>query len=217
MKTVKEIYSAYRIMPTLAAHQLRVAAVAALAADALRSSVEKEAVVTACLFHDMGNIIKSELDYFPDFTKPEGLDYWKSVQADYVKKYGTNEHEATLEIAKELLLPEAVRALIGGLGFSKMEEVVASPSMEMKLCEYADMRVGPFGIIPLDERLEEGRKRYANRREEKYFFASSDFERLSNATHALEEQIFSTATSKPEAITDASVEPLMKELEARLV
>src|SRR3954471_17109842 len=107
MEKVSEIYSKYKIMPALQQHQLRVAAVAAIICDSL-PGIDKEAVITACLFHDMGNIIKSDLSYFPEFTKPEGIVYWGKVKQDYIRKYGRDEHTATIAIAKEIGLPEKV-------------------------------------------------------------------------------------------------------------
>src|SRR3954452_25294278 len=99
MKKVSEIYSEYKIMPALQQHQLRVAAVAAMICDSLPGT-DKETVVIACLFHDMGNIIKSDLSYFPEFVQPEGLEYWEKVKQEYIQKYGSDENAATKEIAK---------------------------------------------------------------------------------------------------------------------
>src|SRR3989344_8748672 len=102
MKTPREIYSAYKIMPSLQLHQLRVAAVAKLLCEGCTKPINEHDVILACLFHDMGNIIKSELSYFPDFTEPEGVEYWERVKADFVEAYGTDSHTANIAIAKEI-------------------------------------------------------------------------------------------------------------------
>ena len=73
MRDVQEIYDAYRIMPSLQLHQLRVGAAGKLIAEHFSDSLDERSVVLACLFHDMGNIIKSDLVTFPDFVEPGGV------------------------------------------------------------------------------------------------------------------------------------------------
>ncbi len=58
MKNIIQIYSQYKIMPTLQQHQLRVAGVAKQICDSISEPIDKEVVVDVCLVHDMGNIIK---------------------------------------------------------------------------------------------------------------------------------------------------------------
>ena len=78
-------------MPNLREHQLRVASVAAQICDNFFEPLNKKDIVTACLLHDMGNIIKFNLNYFPELIKPEGIEYWQKVQNEYKKKYGNDE------------------------------------------------------------------------------------------------------------------------------
>src|SRR3989344_8037906 len=164
MKTARQLYTEYKIMPSLQLHQLRVAAVGKLVCDNFTppagGAINTHDITLACLFHDMGNIIKSELSYFPEFLEPQGLVYWQGVKDEYVKKYGADHHAANSAIARDIRLPENVCTLIDSLGFSKLEEVLKDPSLERKVCEYADLRVGPYGVLPLIERLLEGRRRY---------------------------------------------------------
>ncbi len=221
MKTPREIYAAYTIMPSLQMHQLRVAAVAQLvcknfsseggSASGGQKPINERDVVLACLFHDMGNIIKSELSYFPDFTKPEGVEYWERVKADGIKKYGNDAHSANVSIAKEIGLPETILGLLDAVGYSRIEGVVGSSSFELKLCQYADTRVGPRGILPQDERLAEGRERYVGRKKN-YYDTDDGFKRLSDFAHELERQIFAHMSIRPEDISDVSVGPLIEKL-----
>ena len=85
MRIPREVYSEYKIMPTLQLHQLRVAAVARLVCDHLTHPINTRDVILACLFHDMGNIIKSNLNHFPEFCEPEGTAYWEKVKAELDK------------------------------------------------------------------------------------------------------------------------------------
>ena len=213
MKTAQDIYRQYDIIPSLQLHQLRVAAVAKLVCENSRTPVDTRAVVLACLFHDMGNIIKSDLSYFPEFVEPEGLAYWEGIKAKFVSKYGKAHHAANVTIAKEIGLPPASVVLIDSISFSKLAEVVADDSHERKIMQYADLRVGPHGILPLADRIAEGRKRYNTTRTERSYYESDEgFDGLARAAEELEKQVFADTQLKPENITDTSIAPLIEEL-----
>src|SRR3989344_4469655 len=213
MKTVRELYTKWRIMPSLQLHQLRVAAVVKLIADNFTEPVNKEEVILACLFHDMGNIIKSDLTYFPEFTKPEGVEHWEKIKSEFIQKYGTNHHKANIMIAKDIGLPSKSVTLIDSIGFSQIAYVVEDQSNERKIMQYADIRVGPHGVLSLNERLAEGRKRYnATRKARTYYESDDEFMRLERAAEELEKQIATLSRIAPEDITDAAVAPLIEEL-----
>ena len=101
MKKITDIYKKYNLMQNLVEHQLRVTAVAEMICETLDVPVDKDLVVRVCLLHDMGNIIKSDLNYFPEFVKPEGLEYWQKVKDEFIEKHGNEEHFATEKICKE--------------------------------------------------------------------------------------------------------------------
>ena len=205
MRTAREIYGEYKIMPSLQMHQLRVAAVGKLICEHLNKPVRTEDVVVACLFHDMGNILKFDLGAMPGFLEPEGLEYWQKVKEEFNNKYGTEQHSATEKIARELKLPQAILEILGATGFSRIAEVAASSSMETKIVQYADMRVGPFGILPFKERLADLSRRYAAKK-------NHLSEAAERGCYDIERQIFAQAAIKPEDINDAAVAPLIEEL-----
>jgi len=209
MRTVQQIYSDYKIMPSLQLHQLRVAAVAKIIVENFQEILDKEPIIFACLFHDMGNIIKSDLNYFPEFLKPEGLEYWQDIKKDYIKKYGSDEHLATKKIAKEINLPNSTLACLNRIGFSNAITNEISDSFENKICNYSDMRVGPYGILSMEERISEGHKRYENK---KHSIASDNFDSLVYSLRKIEKQIFSKTNIKPDEITDKKIESVIKEL-----
>lgn len=199
-------------MPGLQIHQLRVTAVGKTICESLTIPIDTDAVVTACLFHDMGNIIKSELALFPEFLGEHDLAYWEAVKKEYMGKYGTNEHHATIEIARELGLTEKVIRLIDGVGFMNTESVRDGASYEQKIIEYSDLRVQPHGVSSLDERLEEGRKRYEGRGHFDFPDNKNRYGELVAAIHEVERQIFSVSSIQPESITEASVQSAISEL-----
>lgn len=212
MRTPREIYSAYKIMPSLQTHQLCVAAVAKMICDNFKKPIHTRDVVLACLFHDMGNILKFDLTIFPEFTHPEGVEYWERVKAEFVKKYGTDHHAASQIIAREIGLSETVVGHIGLIGFSHALEILEGDSFEKKICEYSDMRVGPHGVLSLEDRIADGRKRYITRKGNVSADWKDQFERLKGIEEKLEKQVFAETTTVPEDINDASIAPLTKEL-----
>src|SRR3989344_7719535 len=100
------------IMPSLQLHMFRVTSVAQIICESLGENVilvseahpesgswtsqddAKNNILSACLLHDMGNILKFNLDLFPEFLQPEGKEYWQKVKDSFEKKYGKDEHEA---------------------------------------------------------------------------------------------------------------------------
>lgn len=213
MKTVQEYYGAYRIMPSLQLHQLRVAAVAKQVCESFTAPIDTDTVVRAALLHDMGNILKFDLARFPEFLKPEGLLHWEGVKREYEEKYGSDQHAASLAIAREIGASAAVLRCIDAVAFSRARQTLESGSWEERVCEYADARVGPHGVLPLVERLEEARLRYAARPRQLGITAPRDaFDALVEAEKGLERLIFERCRIRPEDITDASVAPLVEEL-----
>ena len=190
-------------------HQLRVASVAKIICDSIENFAETDNVVIACLLHDMGNIIKFELGYFPEFLKPEGLAYWQNVKDEYIAKYGKNEVEATHMIVKEIGVSPKVFEYVNQVGFTRFKETETSP-LPAQICAYADMRVGPHGVLSLDGRLLDGKKRYGGKTESS--FGPQKFNALVESIKTVEEKIFQTAKIKPEAITDESIAPLLQNL-----
>lgn len=193
-------------------HQLRVAAVGKLVCENISVPINADYVVLAGLFHDMGNIIKSDIKYFPDFVEPEGIPYWQSVKDECIRKYGNDSHAATMIIVREIGLPESVLDIIDGIHFSHVEKIRSHGSWELKVCDYADLRVGPRGVTSMRDRIEEARKRYTQRGISDDLAQSSaeEFTNLLNACVEIEKQLESIGFVPPEA-TDEKIAPIIKE------
>jgi|SRR3989339_62863 len=209
MRTIQQIYSDYKIMPNLQLHQLRVASVAKIIAENFKEKLDKESIVIACLFHDMGNIIKFNFSYFTEFLKPEGLEYWQAVKNEYIKKYGHEEHLATELIAKEINVSPQAMECLKQIGFSNSDKNERSESFENKICNYSDMRVDPYGVVSMEKRIYEGRKRYEGR---KHTIMSERFEPLVQSLRNIEKYIFSKTGIKPDEITNEKVQSNIEKL-----
>ena len=207
--TILEIYAKYNLMQNLQEHQLRVAAVAQMVCDAFHGNLQTQYIVSACMLHDMGNILKFDLAKFPEFLLPQGLEYWESVKADVAQKYCADEHEATYRIAKEIGVSKKTLEIMQGMGSSKARLRANEFAFETKIATYADMRVGPHGILPLRERVDDMAKRYAA--------TGKDYRERGDALRLLEKQIFAHCQLTPEDINDVSVRPLIETLKGSSV
>ncbi len=208
--TIHQIYTDFQIMPNLQTHMYRVAAVAQQICENFTEPLDAQNIITACLLHDMGNIIKFQLGRFPEFLSPEGLGFWESVQKKYIQKYGEDEYEASQKIAKELKVSQRVQELIHAVGFHQITAVTSSQDFGQKICEYSDDRVTPFGVVPLEERLYDLENRYS----QKYPSVEDQQKRkvFAELARQLEKQVFSHATLQPEDITDHTVNTRLENL-----
>ncbi|MDQ3099526.1 MAG: HD domain-containing protein [bacterium] len=212
--TISDLYTEYRILPNLQTHMYRVAAVGELICRNMRIAVDQDSVVTACLLHDMGNIIKFNMSYRPEDFQPEGVEYWQKVKDEFVQKYGSDESKATILIAGEIGVREPARTFIREFGFAYAEKILKSDVWEHKIAEYSDERVTPTGIAPMKERLEEGRKRYlANKNNSG---GEALFTRGMQCLEQIESQIFEQCDITPDAITDESIASIMESLPHRV-
>ncbi len=211
---IVDIYHNYQIMPNLQLHQLRVAAVARKLAESVWGNVDVAAITTACLLHDMGNIIKFDLNNktFADFLEPEGQEYWLGVQADFLAHYGNDEHLASLKIAREVGVLPYVMELIDAIGFDRLDQNYKTKNISKMICEYADNRVTPFGIVDLETRLQDLENRYAQK-----FSAEADAQKRRHAQEMArksEAYIFSQVSLKPSDLTDSSLDDTITELKS---
>ncbi|MSU55318.1 MAG: HD domain-containing protein [Candidatus Taylorbacteria bacterium] len=203
MRLLKDIYRHYNILPLLQDHQIRVAAVGKYICEHLSVPVDPDRVILACLFHDMGNIIKFDLTMFPESYRHEGVPYWSRIKDEFILKYGADENLAHILIAKEIGLDNDVISIIEHFGFSKLDEVNNSKVLEYKIASYSDCRVTPTAVVSIRGRLDEGRIRYAH----KIRYNDTVYrEKIFSSLTQLEISIFSLASVKPEEITDNVIE-----------
>lgn len=212
MKKIVDIYKEYKITPSLGAHMFRVAAIATLICDNFDEPLPKEDIVTACLLHDMGNIIKFNMNILPEFFEPEGVEYWRKIQNEFVEKYGKNEHKATVEIVKELGVKDEIVKIIDGIDFLLFDKHQVGNDMSMKIAVYSDSRVDPHGVVSYEARMEEGKKRYQNHKSTFGAVNETERQRLVECGRQMERQIFAKCRIKPEDINNETINPIISEL-----
>jgi HD superfamily phosphodiesterase len=208
--SIKDIYKKYKIPPNLQRHMLWVAAVATMICDNFDEPLPKEDIVTACLLHDMGNIVKYQMNVFPDLLEPEGAEYWRKVQEEFIQKYGKDDHHANLKIARELEVSARVVDLMDQIQFQNLCIHYKDKDMSNKIINYVDQRVDPYGIVSYDERAEEARKRYQNRKE--FLVKEEERQELFTCGKETEKQIFAKCKIKPEDINNETAKPIIEKL-----
>jgi len=212
MRKITDIYEEYKIIPILQMHQLRVAAVAWQLCDSLDVYLDKESIINACLLHDMGNIIKFDLDQtklifgLSDFETSK----LKNLQEEFIKKYGNDEEEANAKIARELGMSEEIVKIISENDFRNLGKIKESEDFKSQILKYADLRTGPNGILSYEERMYEAKIRYQNHK--KGNMNDDERDKLVNYGKEIEKQIFNHSSIKPEDINDESVKDVIEEL-----
>ncbi len=161
-----DVYEKYNIPQNLQSHMLQVAAVGSIVAGWMQEredlEIDIDIVIAELLLHDMGNILKFDFSKHVTFSEEE-IDRLKKVQKEFVEKYGTDEHAATQTIAKELNVDEKVLDIMEHTGSSTLHLIVEGSDWYYKICQYADLRVAPYGIVSVRERFEDVYKRYEGR------------------------------------------------------
>jgi hypothetical protein len=161
---IQEIYKKYELPPNLQQHMLRVAALAELIYQDFTDSklINKKTVITACLLHDLGNIIKFDFDNFPELLGAElkNLEHWRQVKAKLIQEYGPDEDVATIKMVKELGVSTEVLFLVENWGFKNFSRIAQSNNWNWKLAVYCDHRISPQGLVTLEENLANKQKRY---------------------------------------------------------
>lgn len=196
-------------MPILAVHLFRVTAVAWQICDSLETPVDKDSIIKACLFHDIANIIKFDLSYFPEHNQPEGQEYWQKVKEECIEKYGNSEHTASVKIVRDLGLSDYVAHLVDVIEPEYIQEVNQGLDLGEKIGIYADNRATPHGVVSIEERNLEAKKRYEHH---PHVFTEEAREFFMKNMRSIENQIFSHLKIKPEDINNESIAPYLEKL-----
>lgn len=157
---VSQIYEKFLIPFNLQEHMLRVAALLQIMGESWQgkpTNTDNLTLVGAC--HDMANIIKFKFDQRLFDITPTQLAEQKRIQTKVVNKYGRDIHRATLAMCTEAGLSLKVIELIDKLEWENIEKFNDLNDWESALPIYADMRIGPKGILPLITRIGDLQKR----------------------------------------------------------
>ncbi|MDP2666226.1 MAG: hypothetical protein Q8P05_01860 [Candidatus Diapherotrites archaeon] len=210
--SIHQIFDRFTIIPNMREHMFRAGAATAYICDHWKGPpLNKDNMVATSLIHDLGNLAKM------DFVNPkpiamygdEPLDYWKKVQADTIQKYGSaDDHVVTRKMIHELGVNARVTFLIENKEFINNDFVLASDDWELKICTYADQRIGPYGVMSLEDRFKEVKERYAHRKNTSMTHPKVDL--FIACSFKIEAQIAPLLDVPVSAITDAAIQPYIE-------
>ncbi len=212
IEQIQDIYEMFDIPQNLRMHMMRAAGVCKIICDNWKGpKINKDDAVATALIHDLGNIVKFDLDSLnaTQFMVPEDakrLDHWKELKEEVIQKYGRDDHEATINMAKEAGASDRILEILHKFVLLNNEKIFKENDWETKICNYADQRVAPTGIVTLHQRWFDLKKRYKG----KVDISDELAERLQIAGEDIERQLFknvnATKLKGPEAINDQSIE-----------
>ena len=211
MRKITEIYEEHQVTPHLALHQLQVAAVASLICRNSTFSVDVDSIVCAALLHDMGNVIKFDLKQTKEVFgfSDEEIEKIAKIKKEFIGKYGEDEHVVNAQIALGISGSDKIVRLIKSNSFGLLCTTKEGDDNDLKVLKYADMRVGPKGVVSYEDRMEEAGKRYANH-DKIQGYQESERQKLVGCGKDIEEWIFSRCSIKREDITEESVAPIVE-------
>ncbi len=209
IENIMQIYDRYRVPPNLIEHMLKVGAVANLILENWKGKkIKKEDCLASALLHDIGNIVKinfkSELTkkMFKKLPKKE-IGKYEEIQKEYIKKYGKDAETANIKIVEEIGANKKVIKILKEISLRRKTSILdiigGKKSMEAMICKYSDLRVSPFKVVPLKERLKEASKRYV-----------FDLDKEIKKGLAMEKIIFENVKIKPEDISEKSIQRFLK-------
>lgn len=205
------IYKKYSVPKNIQMHLFRTASVAEYILDALPNKRDKESIITALLLHDIGNIVKMSLGEKgitflakEDKTRVPEL---QKIKDEFIAKYGSDDILVSLAIAKEIGVSERVLFLLKYKSFKDACFISTSNDLELSICGYSDWRVGPFGVLSLDARIQEVKHRYKDKK--LYQNVNSSDKKITSwltCAKLVEKNIFALTKVTPLYVTDASIE-----------
>jgi hypothetical protein len=209
--TIQEIYKKYDTMSSVANHMLSVAALTKYIFE-LKGIEDGDDYIVASLLHDIGKIVSFKLGHIPNSLGDKPVEYWEAIQDKLRMKYGRDGTVATQKMLTENNINGKILETISKIRFSLAEEVDKEKDMYMKIVCYADQRITPFGIAPLQYRMEEGGIHYmANKNITKKEF-NKTWTPLAKAMYKIEKSIFKDISNDPNEITDADLAGFKRDL-----
>jgi len=166
--TIQDLYDRFLITKNLQTHQLRTAALGqVIVEDWIGPQINIQDVVFTLLIHDMGNLVKFNLDT-PDSKKwmageKESLDFWKKIQKKYQQKYGKRADQANVKIAREINCPNKIIDFLEHHEWQDLPAAIETKQWEHQIVFYGDVRIRPQGLTSLADRILDLKNRYQDR------------------------------------------------------
>ena len=158
---LQEIYSKYLIPENLQLHMMRVAGLAEILLKSWQGKqVSAEHIVRACLLHDIAKPINFDLAKQAKWgMTPKDIAALKTLQEQIRSKYGNDEHTVLVALCRASGIREQTVRIVNNTEWSLTSELLKRNDWESLIAIYADRRVGPEGLLSLEERFNDLQKR----------------------------------------------------------
>lgn len=191
ISSIESIYDRFEVPSKIRAHCRLVASVASRVCSQVGLDKESSTlVIAASLVHDLGNIIK--VDFDSDLAKElysfQEREQLRITRERIISCYGSHEDLATIAMLNELSCDKSVISLLKSSTWVNVLGVLSGDSLPEKILSYADYRVGPFGIVSLQERLDDLNNRYKGRHA-KSSFSKDDVDARNKSYVLIEKQL----------------------------
>jgi hypothetical protein len=201
---VSQAYKAYQTPKNLQEHMLRTAALASIILDNWTGlEIDKDAIVKACTIHDIAKPMNFDLAKQAQFGMSESeIEELRQLQNHIKTTFGTEEHQATVGIAKEIGCTQNIVKCIDDLEWKYIPRLLEANEISSLIPIYCDMRIGPKGILTLQVRLDELKKRAQG----------DDYEDNVKNGNALEQLIIKNVSLDLNTITDEQINQRFEDL-----
>lgn len=214
LKIIKHIYQDYQIPPNWQEHMVFTASLGKIICQNwVKEKFNQDLVVTALLLHDIGNIVKFNLEPgAPNLLMDQDkINYWRQVQKKFRKKYGLRADQANLAIIEELRPYPKIKKIMEEHYFEFIPKInEREKDWESKIVFYCDLRFDPAGITSIKDRIKDLQNRYKDRddtwRDQKKFRS-----RVNNCLQ-LEKQLNQLTTIDLEKISQDEIDQLAEKL-----
>ncbi len=182
MQNIHQIHTNFQTPKNLQEHMLRVAGLAKIITKNWTGDViNSEAIIQSCLIHDIAKPLHFDLTKQAQFgmteTEVEALD---NLQKRLVTDYSPIEHQAVLKICQEIGYSADAIRLVDNLEWENVPKFLEGNDLESLIPIYCDMRISPYGIKSLSDRIDDLKTRY---------YGTSELEDLKRAGLKMEEVI----------------------------
>lgn len=197
---IKNIYCKFQTPQNLQEHMLRVGALARILTDNWTGrKIDKQNIVKAALLHDIAKPLSFDLSKQAQFDiSPKDIKSLAKLQNFLKKKFGNDEHTAMSKIVQELGLNQTIARIINNLEWRYIPQLIKNHDIETLIVIYCDMRIGPKGILSLNERIADLKTRSID----------ENFEEHLKNSETIEQIIKKNVSIKIEDITDRQINTL---------
>lgn len=116
--------------------------------------IQKEDVIWTSLMHDIAKPMSFKLDVTEKFVSSKAeLERLKILKNNLIQKYGTDEHLAMGSICREIGLSNRICSHLENFDWLQAESFLESENWEGLIPIYCDMRISPYGIMHVEERI----------------------------------------------------------------